>query len=84
MSFFCRYASLHEVRVPFLCLIAEEEYVVNNAGAHALAQRAATPVSQRSLIGYPALHGLLCEPEPLRSQIERTIVEWVGERCGRG
>lgn len=75
--------TLHEVRAPLLCLIAEEDCVVNNMGARELKRRASTPRDQQTFIEYPALHGLLCEPEPLRSKIEAAIVDWLDERCAR-
>jgi len=66
------------VQTPFLCMIAEQDVVVNNDGAHELMERA--PVKDKTLTSYPALHGLLCEPEPLLSQIHKDILDWVQAR----
>lgn len=72
--------SLESVDCPFLCLVAEREMVLGQASRAAserLMRVAATPESQRTLMRYDALHGLLCEPEPLRSQIVGDIVAWM-------
>lgn len=63
---------------PFLLALADEDAVVDNQGAEELYRRARPG---NSLERYPALHGLLCEPEPLYSTIEKDIVDWVDERC---
>ena len=76
---------LPRVTAPFLCLVAGDDKVVNNSGAEALEQHAATPVAERATRHYPgALHGLLCEPAPRRAEIEQEVAEWVGARAGRG
>lgn len=67
--------------MPFLCLVAAEDVVVNNEGARELGRRASTPAGHQTFVEYPALHGLLCEPEPLRSAIEGAIVKWLSGRC---
>jgi alpha-beta hydrolase superfamily lysophospholipase len=69
------------MRVPFLCLIAADDVVVNNEGARELGRRASTPAGHQTFVEYPALHGLLCEPQPLRSVIETGIIDWLSERC---
>jgi alpha-beta hydrolase superfamily lysophospholipase len=61
--------------------VAIDDVVVNNEGARQLCRRASTPPAQQTYVEYPALHGLLCEPEPLRSKVEKAILDWLSERC---
>ena len=70
---------LHEVSVPFLCLVAKEDVVVDNSGSYRLMEQAAS--SDKTLKSYNALHGLLCEPKPLIDEIHRDILNWLAERC---
>ena len=63
-------------RVCFLPLIGS----VDNRGSDALEELAATPAARRRVVRYEgALHGLLCEPEARRHEIEREIATWVKE-----
>jgi len=70
--------TLGDIRAPLLCLLAEEDYVVDNRGIDELMQEACSV--DKTLKEYDALHGMLCEEEPLRSQIESDIVSWLSER----
>jgi len=70
-----------EVTVPFLCMIANEDVVVDNSVAEDL--MSASPSSDKTLKKYDALHGLLCEPRPLRDEIESDIIQWMEERCAK-
>jgi len=73
-------ASLAALRCPFFCLTASNEQVLGPRSCEA-AQRlmrvAMTPQAKRKLKAYDALHGILCEPEPARSDIAQDIVEWL-------
>ena len=70
---------LHEVSVPFLCLVAKEDVVVDNSGSYRLMEQAAS--IDKTLKSYDALHGLLCEPKPLIDEIHGDILNWLAERC---
>ena len=70
---------LHEVSVPFLCLVAKEDVVVDNSGSYRLMEQAAS--NDKTLKSYDALHGLLCEPKPLIDEIHGDILNWLAERC---
>lgn len=70
---------LHEISVPFFCLVAKEDVVVDNSGSYRLMEQAAS--SDKTLKSYDALHGLLCEPKPLIDEIHRDILNWLEERC---
>jgi alpha-beta hydrolase superfamily lysophospholipase len=69
---------LQKITTPFLALMALEDYFVDNNAIDDLMELAQS--TDKTLKEYEALHGLLCEEEPLRSQIERDIVEWLMER----
>lgn len=71
--------SLDEINVPFLCVIGSEDVVVDNAGAEEMMARA-TRVRDKTLKEYEALHGLLCEVQPIRGYIEHCVVDWLGDR----
>ena len=71
--------SFCEFEVPFLCMIADEDVVVDNAMARELAR--VSPSTDKTLKSYAALHGLLCEPAPLLGIIEDDFVQWLLERC---
>jgi esterase/lipase len=73
--------SFADVTVPFLCMIADEDVVVDNDMARELMDR--SPSADKTLKSYAALHGLLCEPAPLLGIIEDDFVQWVLERCPR-
>ena len=68
-----------KVTVPFLCMIAEEDVVVDNSQSKTLMETA--PSTDKTLKSYAALHGLLCEPAPLLGIIESDFVDWIIERC---
>ena len=59
--------SMKEHETQHLSLLAQER----------LLSEAATPPAQRTLKRYDALHGLLCEPEPLRSTIAADVASWI-------
>lgn len=69
------------MKVPFLCMIAEEDVVVDNSKAKELMKQ--SPSKDKTLKSYAALHGLLCEPAPLLGIIEDDFVQWLLERCDR-
>lgn len=73
---------LQEITTPFLALMATEDTVIDNAGIDDLMEQASS--TDKSLKEYAALHGLVCEEEPLRSEIERDIVQWLIERTSPG
>lgn len=73
--------SFHNVTVPFLLMIAEEDVVVDNSQAKELMKK--SPSKDKTLKSYAALHGLLCEPAPLLGIIEDDFVQWLLERCPR-
>lgn len=66
------------VQVPFLLLVADEDVVVQNQGSLHLLEQA--PSKDKKMQRYPALHGLLCEPEPLCHDIQNEILEWMNAR----
>jgi acylglycerol lipase len=70
--------SLHEIRAPLLCLLAEEDYMIDNTGIDDLMREACSP--DKTLKEYDALHGLMCEVEPLKSKIRDDIVSWLNQR----
>lgn len=77
-------ATVTQVRCPFFCLTAEREAVLGPASklaAETMAREAATPAAQRLHRRYDALHGILCEPEPMRSQVVNDIVNWLDARA---
>ena len=71
--------SFPKVTVPFLCMIAEEDVVVDNSKAKELMKQ--SPSKDKTFKSYAALHGLLCEPAPLLGIIEDDFVQWLLERC---
>jgi acylglycerol lipase len=66
------------IECPFLCMIAEEDVVVNNEGSMALMEQA--KCQDKTLKRYKALHGLLCEPSPLVDQIQNDMLSWLNAR----
>jgi alpha-beta hydrolase superfamily lysophospholipase len=66
------------VFIPLLCMIANEDVVVNNEGSLELIDRATS--KDKTLKRYDALHGLLCEPPPLVDQIQKDLLDWMDER----
>lgn len=69
---------LGDIRAPLLCLLAEEDYVVDNTGIDSLMQESQS--ADKTLREYDALHGLLCELDPVRCQIENDITSWLSDR----
>lgn len=63
---------------PILLMVADEDVVVNNEGSEKLFQW--SPSKTKTMKRYRALHGLLCEPEPLVTEIENDIVDWVKDQ----
>lgn len=73
---------LNQFSSPMLCLLALEDYVVDNDGIDDLIEQSTS--NDKTLKEYNALHGLMCEALPLRNDIERDITSWVRERAGQG
>ncbi len=71
--------TFEEVRVPFLCMLAEEDVVVDNSKVTELMEKAKS--EDKTLNTYSALHGLLCEPAPLLGIIEDDLIQWLLKRC---
>ena len=71
--------TFEKVTVPFLCMIAEEDVVVDNSQTKTLMEKALS--TDKTLKSYAALHGLLCEPAPLLGIIESDLIEWLMKRC---
>ena len=72
-------ASLSDVDIPFLCMVANEDVVVKNEGSFELMEK--SPSLDKTLKQYDALHGLFCEPAPLIDQIQLDLLSWVNHRC---
>ena len=71
-------AESDKITVPYLVLVADDDVVVQNTGAEYFhTHNAAT---DRTLVHYPALHGLLCEPAPLFATIQTDILQWLAQR----
>jgi acylglycerol lipase len=64
--------------VPCLVMVALEDVVVNPQGAIDFYD--ACQSTDKTIKKYPALHGLLCEPEPLCETIEKDLLEWIQQR----
>eukprot|EP00545_Synedropsis_sp_CCMP1620_P001045 CAMPEP_0119015120 /NCGR_PEP_ID=MMETSP1176-20130426/10572_1 /TAXON_ID=265551 /ORGANISM="Synedropsis recta cf, Strain CCMP1620" /LENGTH=295 /DNA_ID=CAMNT_0006968389 /DNA_START=47 /DNA_END=932 /DNA_ORIENTATION=+ len=64
-----------EIKVPFLCLVADQDTVVDSSGAVRMYEQAQS--EDKTLKRYEALHGLLCEPKPLIDEIEKDLVDWM-------
>jgi alpha-beta hydrolase superfamily lysophospholipase len=69
----------HDITTPYLLLVADEDYVVNNQGDFNLFDQSPSS-TDKTMKRYPALHGLLCEPSPLVDTIENDILEWIRAR----
>jgi acylglycerol lipase len=67
-----------KITTPFLCMVATEDVVVDNAGAMELMNK--SPSKDKTLKEYAALHGLLCEPSPLVDEIHSDLLAWLNER----
>jgi len=71
-------AECANITVPYLVSVADEDVVVQNTGAEYFhTHNAAT---DRTLLHYPALHGILCEPAPLFATIQADILQWLAQR----
>lgn len=69
---------LSHIDTPFLCLLALDDVIIDNEGIFDLIELSSS--RDKTLREYNALHGLLCEEEPVRRQIERDILSWLQER----
>mmetsp|Transcript_11201 Transcript_11201/g.11296 ORF Transcript_11201/g.11296 Transcript_11201/m.11296 type:complete len:149 (-) Transcript_11201:192-638(-) len=67
--------SFASVKSPFLCLVGNDDVVVDNTAADELMEQ--SPSLDKTIKRYDALHGLMCEPPPLLGQIENDIIEWI-------
>lgn len=67
-----------EISVPLLCMVADQDTVVDASGALKMYEDAAS--EDKTLKRYEALHGLLCEPRPLLDEIEKDLIDWIKER----
>lgn len=72
-------ARFSSIEIPFLLMVADEDIVVNNQGSFDFMEK--SPSRDKTMKRYPALHGLLCEPEPLVGQIQKDVVEWIDARA---
>ena len=66
------------IKVPFLCMVADEDVVVKNQGSFDLMEK--SPAQDKAMKRYAALHGLLCEPKPLVDTIQDDMVAWMDSR----
>lgn len=71
--------SFDKITVPFLCLVADEDVVVDNSKIDELMEKAKS--QDKTLKRYAALHGLLCEPSPLIDEIENDLIHWMVQKC---
>ena len=67
------------VDCPFLMMIADEDVVVKNEGSEAVFAKATS--TDKTKNHYAALHGLLCEPNPLFNEIKSDMLNWMAERA---
>ena len=67
-----------EITVPLLCMVADQDIVVDSSGALNMFEQAQS--KDKTLKRYEALHGLLCEPKPLIDEIETDLIDWIEER----
>eukprot|EP00933_Yihiella_yeosuensis_P014685 TRINITY_DN13063_c0_g8_i2.p1 TRINITY_DN13063_c0_g8~~TRINITY_DN13063_c0_g8_i2.p1 ORF type:complete len:289 (+),score=34.93 TRINITY_DN13063_c0_g8_i2:38-904(+) len=75
------YSNLEEITSPFACFFGTGDVVVDTSGADELMERSSTSEHDKELKKYEgALHGLLCEPLPLRAEIEKDILAWIFKR----
>mmetsp|Transcript_29159 Transcript_29159/g.85108 ORF Transcript_29159/g.85108 Transcript_29159/m.85108 type:complete len:97 (+) Transcript_29159:1-291(+) len=69
-----------EISVPFLCLSAGKDTVVDPDGPARLFEQASTPENKKKLVVFPdALHGLMCEPKGTREEILACVQEWLAQ-----
>ena len=62
-----------------LVMIADEDFLVDSVASARLAESFPSP--DKTIQHYKALHGLLCEPQPLLGEIESNILEWIKKRA---
>jgi acylglycerol lipase len=67
--------SFEKISVSFLCMVADEDVVVDNSRIDDLMEKSKS--GDKTLKRYPALHGLLCEPSPLIGEIEDDLIAWM-------
>ena len=67
-----------EIDVSFLCMVARDDRVVNNDGSRLFLERSVS--KDKELREFDALHGLLCEPEPLLTSIHGELLSWLKAR----
>mmetsp|Transcript_65545 Transcript_65545/g.108672 ORF Transcript_65545/g.108672 Transcript_65545/m.108672 type:complete len:330 (-) Transcript_65545:41-1030(-) len=84
-SFLATALDLHEnlekIDCPFVCLFGTEDKVNEIAGADDLLERSATAASDKEVKKYEGgLHALMCEPLPIRGEIERDILAFLHKR----
>jgi len=72
---------MDRVTFPFLCMIGTQDVVVKNQGAIQLMEKSMS--TDKSLLQYDALHGLLCEPSPLVDKIQQDLLDWINDRSAR-
>lgn len=73
-------ANLNEVDVPFLCLVAGKEVVVEKDAYKNLMDQSSTQPQHKKAVLYPeALHGLFCEPLEERILMEKEILDWIAK-----
>jgi acylglycerol lipase len=74
----CIQDDFDKITTPFLIMVADEDVVVDIQGDLDLFEKA--PAPDKTMKRYPALHGLLCEPEPLVNEIHRDLLNWIVAR----
>ena len=60
--------------------VADQDVVVDKQGSFELDTMIREAGGSSTMVVYPALHGLLCEPPPLFDQITNDILKWIKER----
>jgi acylglycerol lipase len=60
--------------------VADEDVVVDKEGSFDLHKMVQAAGGSSTMAVYPALHGLLCEPLPLYSQITKDMIHWMKAR----
>lgn len=64
--------------VPYICMVASQDVVVDPEGSRKFHQQSSS--KDKTIKEYEALHGLLCEPEPLLTEIHKDLLDWINER----
>jgi acylglycerol lipase len=65
---------------PVLCMVADEDVVVDSQGSLAYCAQMISGGGKCTLKRYPALHGLFCEPKPLVDTIKSDMLTWIKEQ----